>query len=238
MGKIDTFMTELATLGDGRYHYYDGRPNGIGCSDYVKLALIRAGIIKNGEYIHAASGIPGPLADTSRFQKLPWSPNNLQRGDIMWSSGHHVAVWAGDGKNSVWEAAPEATHPLAACGTGVGLHIGHGYYNCGTGGYSWTCLYRIIDIQKVKQEIKKEIVMDKNYNIKSLIEFLPVIQKGSKNNTVKALQKILAKYGWYSGDIDGSAGPVTDKGIRLMQTALGIYVDGIVGPITWTKLIG
>lgn len=67
MGKVDSYISALKTLGDGRYHYWDGRPNGIGCSEYTRLALVKAGIIKEGETFHAASGIPGPLADTKRF---------------------------------------------------------------------------------------------------------------------------------------------------------------------------
>ena len=144
-GLVDAYINALATYGDGRYHYWDGRPMGIGCSEYTRISLVKAGIISDSEYFHAASGIPGPLADTSRFQRLPWDANNLRRGDILWSNGHHVATWAGDGKQSLYEAAPEGTHPLAACGTGVGLHVGHGTYNCGTGGYTWTCIYRVID---------------------------------------------------------------------------------------------
>ena len=145
MGKTEKFLTALATLGDGRYHYYDGKANGIGCSEYVRLALVSAGILKDGETFHAGSGNVGILADTSRFQRIAWSASALQAGDILWSNGHHVAVWAGDGSDSVYEAAPESTHSVATCGTGVGLHTGHGYYNCGTGGNTWTCLYRIID---------------------------------------------------------------------------------------------
>ncbi len=89
--KIDKYMDALAELGDGRYHYYDGKAMGIGCSEYTRLALVKAGIIKEGETFHAASGNVGVLADTTRFKKIPWSSNNLERGDIMWSNGHHVA---------------------------------------------------------------------------------------------------------------------------------------------------
>ena len=59
MGKVKAFLNALATLGDGRYHYYDGRPMGIGCSEYIRLALVKAGVLKEGETFHAGSGDRG-----------------------------------------------------------------------------------------------------------------------------------------------------------------------------------
>ena len=144
MTKIDKFINALEKLGDGRYHYYDGKPYGIGCSEYTRLALLQAGIIKSGESFHAGSGNVGVLADTTRFQKVPWKASNLQKGDILWSNGHHVATW--DGNTGVYQAAPEDTHGICANGkTGVGHWPKHTYYNCGTGTNSWSWIYRIID---------------------------------------------------------------------------------------------
>lgn len=235
MGKRDAFIDALRTLGDGRYHYYDGGPNSIGCSEYVRQSLIRAGIISSGEYLHAASGIPGPLEDRSRFQKIAWDPSQLQSGDILWSNGHHVAVWAGN--NSVYEAAPEATHPLATCGTGVGLHKDHGYWNCGTGTYTWSCIYRVIDPEDVKQDAQEEIKMDKEFIAATLAPYMPVIRSGKKGDMVKALQRIMAKYGWYAGGIDGECGPLTVAGIKTLQTAIGVDPDGSFGPASWKALL-
>ena len=110
MGKIDAYIQALKKNGDGRYHYYDGRSMGIGCSEYTRICLLQAGIIKTGETFHAASANPGVLADTTRFQKIAWSPANLKEGDILWSNGYHVATW--DGKNGVYEAAPEGSHGI------------------------------------------------------------------------------------------------------------------------------
>lgn len=142
--KVNKYINALQELGDGRYHYWDGSANGIGCSEYTRLALVKAGIINSNETFHAASGIPGPLADTTRFEKLAWNPNVLKEGDILWSNGHHVATW--DGKNGVYEAAPESSHGICDNGkTGVGHWSNHTYRNCGTGTNTWSCIYRIID---------------------------------------------------------------------------------------------
>ena len=80
--------------------------------------------------------------------------------------------------------------------------------------------------------------MDKTFIKEAIAKNLPVIRKGSKGNMIKALQTIMKKYGWYAGDIDGSAGQLTDKGIRLLQEALGVDVDGSFGPKSWTALLG
>ena len=229
MGKVQNYINALKTYGDGRYHYYDGRAMGIGCSEYTRLALVAAGVIGNGQTFHAGSGNRGCLTDTSRFQCLAWNPAILQPGDILWSHGHHVATWAGN--NSVYEAAPEATHPLATCGTGVGLHAGHGYWNCGTGTNTWSCIYRIIDgtnVEKTQTAIGK---------LDAFIGALPAIQNGAKGDIVKILQTELKRLGFYTGDIDGSAGPMTVNAIKAAQKAWGISVDGSFGPQSWKKLL-
>lgn len=228
MSKIDNYISALEMYGDGRFHYYDGRTGGIGCSDYAKKALIKAGIIKQSETFHAASNNPGVLEDTKRFRKIEWKPSNLQRGDILWSAGHHVATW--DGVNGVYEAAPEKSHGVCDNGkTGVGRFSKHTYYNCGTGTITWTCIYRIID--------DDDSQMDQENNLSTLAEFLPDIEYGSSGVFVKALQLIMKKYGWYGGSVDGNAGPLTIKGIKLLQTALGVPTDGFVVKETWVKLL-
>ena len=236
VGLVDKFCDELQKMSRQCIPYYGEGAGGIGCSEYIKRALQKAGIIKSGESFWAGQGDRGVLEDKTRFQKIPWSPNNLKKGDILWSQGNHVAVW--DGQNGVWEGAPKSSHGVCDNGvTGVGHRTNHTYRNCGNGTMNWSNIYRIIDPDDVKHDAQEEIKMDKAYNISVLAKYLPVIRSGSKGDMVKALQTIMAKYGWYTDAIDGIAGPNTVKGIRLMQTALGTYVDGIAGPMTWTAIL-
>ena len=237
MTKKEKFEYALKMFGDGHYRYYDGvSANGIGCSKYVEMSLRAAGIIRSGETFHAGSGFAGVLTDTSRFRKIPWNKDDLQPLDILWSNGHHVAVW--DGNNGVYEAAPESTHGICANGkTGVGHWPNHTFYNCGTGSKTWSCIYRIIDQENITRSMIEEAELDKTKNLETLIDFLPDVAYGSRSNTVKALQTILKKYGWYAGNIDGHAGQKTVAGIRLLQTALGVTVDGQAGKETWTALL-
>ena len=272
--KRTKYMSALEELGDGRYHYYDGRPNGIGCSEYTRQALVKAGVIKEGETFHAGNGEVGVLADTTRFQRIPWSPSNLQWGDIMWSNGHHVATW--DGNNGVYEAAPENSHGVCDNGkTGVGHFSKHTYYNCGTGNYTWTCIYRIIETSRtlrevaqymitysinepkrseqakadgfdpttVQAEIDRMLGKDKTLNVAALVSVMPTIKNGSKVPAVYALQAVLKAMGYYTGEIDGSFGTMTETALSQYQWNINkVYgnfdIDGICRQQTWKKLLG
>ena len=52
------------------------------------------------------------------------------------------------------------------------------------------------------------------------------------NPQIPGLQVALAKRGFYSGTIDGIAGPLTAKAVRRFQRRAGLVVDGIAGPQT------
>ncbi len=79
--------------------------------------------------------------------------------------------------------------------------------------------------------------MDKTKHIETLVSFLPDIDYGSSGSFVRALQKIMARYGWYDGAITGEADEQTVKGIRLTQIALGLDEDGFCGKQMWLALL-
>jgi len=236
VGLVDKFCNELQKMSDQCIPYAGEGYGGLGCSAYLVTALQRAGVIKPGESFWAGQRDRGVLTDESRFQHMKFNPATLNRGDILYEHGVHTLAW--DGHNGgVWEGAPKASHGVCDNGvTGVGHRTGHGYWNCGNGTYTWSDVYRIIDIQKVKEEIK-EVVMDKEFIAATLAPYMPVIRSGVKGEFVKALQKIMAKYGWYNDVIDGICGPNTVRGITLMQTALGVAQDGSCGPVTWKAIL-
>lgn len=69
---------------------------------------------------------------------------------------------------------------------------------------------------------------------------LPTLRKGSKGNTVKAMQILLegnncgcGKYG-----ADGSFGDATEQAVKRYQAKKNLDVDGVCGPKTWGKLLG
>lgn len=69
---------------------------------------------------------------------------------------------------------------------------------------------------------------------------LPVLKKGSKGASVKALQILLIGYGISCGSsgADGDFGSATDKAVRDYQKKMGLSADGIVGVNTWSNLLG
>jgi len=63
------------------------------------------------------------------------------------------------------------------------------------------------------------------------------LRQGSTGTAVQALQVQLAKHGAQVAT-DGDFGPGTDAAVRRFQSANGLGVDGVVGPATWTALLG
>lgn len=76
-------------------------------------------------------------------------------------------------------------------------------------------------------------IMKLNYPGKSLKYIPGNIIKGTN---VKSVQQKLYYLGFYPGPIDGKFGPITDSAVKAFQKSKGIEEDGIVGPITWSKL--
>ena len=137
----------------------------------------------------------------------------------------HIGVYIGDG------LAVEAT---PAWKDGVQITA---VYNIGKksgyNGRSWTkhgkLPYIAYEAEKPAEKNEGECVV----NIKML-------SKGSKGETVKALQTLLIGYGYSCGSYgaDGDFGNGTDKAVKAYQKAKGLEVDGIVGTNTWKKLLG
>ena len=67
---------------------------------------------------------------------------------------------------------------------------------------------------------------------------LDVLTKGSKGDSVKALQILLNGYGFDCGKADGSFGPATLTAVKAFQKARKLTVDGSVGAKTWAALLG
>ena len=68
------------------------------------------------------------------------------------------------------------------------------------------------------------------------------VKKGSTGDAVKAVQEVMKFHDQSDGEgggvlVDGIFGPKTDAWVRGFQDALGITVDGIVGPITWRAMV-
>lgn len=72
------------------------------------------------------------------------------------------------------------------------------------------------------------------------ISDLPVLKKGSKGDSVKALQILLKGYGYSLGiwGVDSSFGSATKAAVEKFQRDKNLEDDGEVDPLTWGKLLG
>ena len=68
---------------------------------------------------------------------------------------------------------------------------------------------------------------------------LPVLRKGSKGNSVKALQLLLVGNGFSVGKagVDGDFGTATESALMAYQAKKSLTKDGIAGSATWTALL-
>ncbi len=52
----------------------------------------------------------------------------------------------------------------------------------------------------------------------------------------KEVQTVLKKWGYYKGSVDGINGPKTKEAVKRFQRKYGLTADGIVGPLTASKM--
>ena len=65
----------------------------------------------------------------------------------------------------------------------------------------------------------------------------PTLRQGSRGAAVSQLQNRLRAHG-YNVSVDADFGPATANAVRSFQRAMGLGVDGVVGPATWSALNG
>ena len=64
------------------------------------------------------------------------------------------------------------------------------------------------------------------------------VRNSERNDAVRAVQHLLRNKFSMSISVDGVFGNGTLSSVRSFQSALGLKVDGVVGPITWRHLFG
>lgn len=58
------------------------------------------------------------------------------------------------------------------------------------------------------------------------------VRRGSKGDAVKLVQAVVG------ATVDGDFGPATERRVRDYQSRNGLFVDGVVGPVSWKKMFG
>lgn len=65
----------------------------------------------------------------------------------------------------------------------------------------------------------------------------PMLRTGSRGDAVRKLQELLNAKGYTCGSVDGIFGSKTYAAVLAFQKANGLGADGIVGSLTWGKLV-
>lgn len=84
------------------------------------------------------------------------------------------------------------------------------------------------------------IVLDSGTGVEMTGNLFPVLKKGSKGPTVKALQILLEGYGFFCGTwgADGDFGCATETALKSFQKAKGLTQNGQAGEEVWKRLLG
>ena len=148
------------------------------------------------------------------------------------SAGNYVKIQTAPGVVMVYYHLREASPLKKGKAVKKGQVIG---YMGSTGNSTGAHLH--FGIKAGGQWIDPAPYLDSDYPVK-LLEFqLPVLKRGTKSATVKALQTLLKGLG-HDLDLDGSFGPATEKAVKAYQQDNGLEPDGSVGRKTWNQLLG
>lgn len=158
------------------------------------------------------------------------------------TSGHYVKIMVSDRAEMVYCHLREASKLKKGAAVKSGDTIGY----MGSTGRS-TGAHLHWGIKKDGSWIDPAPYLDKEYtdgaepaakNVCTVT--LPVLRRGDKGESVKAMQRLLIANGYNCGGYgaDGDFGAATEKALKSFQKAKGLAVDGICGPATWASLLG
>ncbi|MDM5154411.1 peptidoglycan-binding protein [Bacillus sp. DX1.1] len=88
----------------------------------------------------------------------------------------------------------------------------------------------------VVDELTWNKITDIYVYVTNLPGMFPILQAGSRGESVKILQILLKKSGFYAGEVDGVFGVGTDKSVKEFQKIKGFTVTGVVRKELWRVL--
>lgn len=154
--------------------------------------------------------------------------SKMQPGELLWMKGH-VGIYVGNG-NCV-ECTP---------GWKNGVQV-TAVKNIKAGsGHNWTKHGKLPYVSYDGSAVTTTPAATTSTGSVKTTSDIPVLKKGSKGDTVKALQILLIGYGYSCGSsgVDGSFGGATENAVEAFQEDNNLEVDASVGPKTWAKLLG
>ena len=147
----------------------------------------------------------------------------LEKGDVLLNVRSHAELYVGGGE---CVKAGSNEHGGAAGGvtgdqTGREICVSR-YHN-----FPWDCVLRYRGGESSRAESGDTLR-------------LPLLRRGSRGQSVRAMQGILIACGFGCGPdgADGDFGPATEAALRRFQTENGLEADGVCGEQSWKKLLG
>lgn len=128
---------------------------------------------------------------------------------------------------------PEDYHGKSGHETHVHVSVGNGPDGRSTHGYDDTTRWGIGSVGDRPSSPAKP---SKPTTGNKLGDKMPTVKRGSKGEDVRTLQGLLYARHWKIS-VDGIFGKQTEDAVRAFQAKYAKPVDGIVGPITWNKLL-
>lgn len=114
------------------------------------------------------------------------------------------------------------------------VSVGNGPDGRGTSNYDSTATWNIDDLDRAPSNPSRPSLPNTGTK---LGDKMPTLKRGNKSSRVRMLQGLLIAWN-HKITVDGDFGPKTEAAVRSFQGKYAKPVDGIVGPITWNKLLG
>ena len=176
---------------------------------------------------YGSNGVPDVSADgmIGLCKDVSTDFSKIQVGEALWMSGH-IGIYIGNGQavecTPAWKNGVQVT-------TVKNIKSGTGHKWTKHGKLPWVS-YQTSVVEAVKETVKAA----------SSVSGLPKLSKGSKGDSVQALQILLKGYGYSLGScgVDSDFGGATENAVEAFQEDNDLDVDGVVGPKTWAKLLG
>ena len=200
------------------------------CSSFVITALRQAGFTLNATYTEnmRSALLAAGFEDVTAKVNLSTGAG-VQRGDVLLNDSSHTALALGEGKIVQASINEKGTVTGGQNGDQTGREIQiRSYYN-----YPWNVVLRYTvngtssaagTAPAGKKEEKTEMRM---------------LKTGDKGYQVWVLQTLLIARGFSCGETgaDSDFGSATKAAVLNFQRANSLKDDGIVGPLTWAKLL-
>lgn len=162
-----------------------------------------------GGAVYASNGVPDLSADAmiGKCTDVSNDMSSIAVGEFLWMKGH-CGVYIGNSK--VVESSPKWANGVQVTALTARNWLKHGKLP-----------YIIYNESEVRNVVNIE---------------LSVLQRGSKGEQVKTLQRLLNAFG-ANLDVDGSFGSLTQSALKSYQNKNSLRVDGICGEKSWESLL-